>query len=175
MPVGGLRRCWWVLDMLDSLYSFLFLNKMRGLLRLAKQGFSSKKLGIADTAKVIQDKIMNITQVVSPSLARTMSRSSVLWSASVTVLPVLSASTRSRLDRWSSSDQALEEWPSISKLTTSVSSSSEMIGIYPLTQRNPRRRYCHQNRCHRRCPYRRRNVGSSLRCLGKPYRWSRTR
>jgi len=64
--------------MLDSLYSFLFLNKMRGLLRLAKQGFSSKKLGIADTAKVIQDKIMNITQVVSPSLARTMSRSSVL-------------------------------------------------------------------------------------------------
>jgi hypothetical protein len=26
--------------------------------------FSSKKLGIADTAKVIQDKIMNITQVV---------------------------------------------------------------------------------------------------------------
>jgi hypothetical protein len=26
--------------------------------------FSSKKLGIAETAKVIQDKIMNITQVV---------------------------------------------------------------------------------------------------------------
>ena len=26
--------------------------------------FSSKKLSIADTAKVIQDKIMNITQVV---------------------------------------------------------------------------------------------------------------
>jgi hypothetical protein len=25
--------------------------------------FSSKKLGIAETAKVIQDKIMNITQV----------------------------------------------------------------------------------------------------------------
>ena len=35
---------------------------MRGMLRLA-QGFS-KKLGIADTAKVIQEKIMNITQVV---------------------------------------------------------------------------------------------------------------
>jgi len=32
------------------------------MLRLA-QRFSSKKLGIADTAKVIQDKIMNITQV----------------------------------------------------------------------------------------------------------------
>jgi hypothetical protein len=26
--------------------------------------FSSKKLGIADTAKVIQDKILNISQVV---------------------------------------------------------------------------------------------------------------
>jgi len=34
---------------------------MRGLLRLT-QSFS-KKLSIADTAKVIQDKIMNITQV----------------------------------------------------------------------------------------------------------------
>jgi hypothetical protein len=34
---------------------------MRGMMRLV-QGFS-KKLGIADTAKVIQDKIMNITQV----------------------------------------------------------------------------------------------------------------
>ena len=38
---------------------------MRGMLRLA-QRFSGKKLGIADTAKVIQDKIMNITQVVFP-------------------------------------------------------------------------------------------------------------
>lgn len=28
--------------------------------------FSSKKLGIADTAKVIQDKILNISQVVMP-------------------------------------------------------------------------------------------------------------
>ena len=27
--------------------------------------FATKKLGIADTAKVIQDKIMNITQVVN--------------------------------------------------------------------------------------------------------------
>ena len=35
---------------------------MRGLLKI-KPLFSSKKLGIADTAKVIQDKIMNITQV----------------------------------------------------------------------------------------------------------------
>jgi hypothetical protein len=37
---------------------------MRALFRVAHQTFSSKKLGIADTAKVIQDKIMNITQVV---------------------------------------------------------------------------------------------------------------
>lgn len=61
---------------------------MRGLLRLARQGFS-KKLGIADTAKVIQEKIMNITQVVSHSSLRMMSRSSVLLLASVTVLPEL--------------------------------------------------------------------------------------
>lgn len=50
---------------------------MRGLLRLAQQGFS-KKLGIADTAKVIQEKIMNITQVVLPPTCRTMSKSSEL-------------------------------------------------------------------------------------------------
>jgi hypothetical protein len=37
---------------------------MRALLRFAHNTFTSKKLGIADTAKVIQDKIMNITQVV---------------------------------------------------------------------------------------------------------------
>lgn len=36
---------------------------MRSILKL-RVPFSSKKLGIADTAKVIQDKIMNITQVV---------------------------------------------------------------------------------------------------------------
>ena len=39
---------------------------MRSLLKL-KVPFSSKKLGIADTAKVIQDKILGITQVVSYS------------------------------------------------------------------------------------------------------------
>jgi hypothetical protein len=44
---------------------------MRGLLRLFKNNFSSKKLGIADTAKVIQDKIMKITQVVCFSPCRT--------------------------------------------------------------------------------------------------------
>lgn len=42
---------------------------MRGVLRLA-QRFSSKKLGIADTAKVIQEKIMNITQVVYHSFIK---------------------------------------------------------------------------------------------------------
>jgi F-type H+-transporting ATPase subunit alpha len=35
---------------------------MRNILKL-RVPFSSKKLGIADTAKVIQDKIMNITQI----------------------------------------------------------------------------------------------------------------
>lgn len=51
---------------------------MRGLLRVLKNPFSSKKLGIADTAKVIQEKIMNITQTVSLSLPRTASTSSEL-------------------------------------------------------------------------------------------------
>jgi hypothetical protein len=39
---------------------------MRALLKpfLGKYAFSTKKLGIADTAKVIQDKILNITQSV---------------------------------------------------------------------------------------------------------------
>jgi hypothetical protein len=37
---------------------------MKNLIKI-KSLFSSKKLGIADTAKVIQDKIMNITQVVN--------------------------------------------------------------------------------------------------------------
>lgn len=36
---------------------------MRSILKLRVP--FSKKLGIADTAKVIQDKIMNITQIVS--------------------------------------------------------------------------------------------------------------
>ena len=49
---------------------------MRGILRVA-QGFS-KKLGIADTAKVIQEKIMNITQVVFVLLIRMMSNNSEL-------------------------------------------------------------------------------------------------
>ncbi len=50
------------------------------------QGFS-KKLGIADTAKVIQEKIMNITQVVTLPSNRTTSKNSALSLASETVLP----------------------------------------------------------------------------------------
>jgi len=131
---------------------------MRGVLRLA-QRFSSKKLGIADTAKVIQEKIMNITQVVPHSLPRTTSRSSALSSASATVSPELSASTRCRQEKWWSSDRASEEWPSISKPTTSVSSSSETIGTSPATQINSRRRHRHQDGCYRRCPNWRGDVG----------------
>lgn len=42
---------------------------MRSLLSL-RGLFSTKKLGIAETAKVIQEKIMNITQVVCCLLDR---------------------------------------------------------------------------------------------------------
>ncbi len=51
---------------------------MRALLRFAHNTFSSKKLGIADTAKVIQDKIINITQIVLNDLLRMMLNSSGL-------------------------------------------------------------------------------------------------
>jgi len=64
----------WIITRYISMYLFqiidfniynliLIINMMRSLLKL-RLPFSSKKLGIADTAKVIQDKIMNITQVV---------------------------------------------------------------------------------------------------------------
>lgn len=49
---------------------------MRGMMRLV-QGFS-KKLSIADTAKVIQEKIINIAQVVPLPSSRTTSKSSEL-------------------------------------------------------------------------------------------------
>ena len=74
-------RCIWT-D-IDNIY----IN-MRGLLRLARN-FSSKKLGIADTAKVIQEKIMNITQVVPHYLSRMTLRNSALSLALETVLPEL--------------------------------------------------------------------------------------
>jgi len=50
---------------------------MRSLLKI-KLPFSSRKLGIADTAKVIQDKILGISQVVTNSLCRMMLNSMVL-------------------------------------------------------------------------------------------------
>ena len=101
---------------------------MRGLLRLARQGFSSKKLGIADTAKVIQEKIMNITQVVRPFLFRTMSKNSALSSVLETVLQELLVLTRFKQEKWSNLDQEFEVWPLTWKQTMSELSSSEMIG-----------------------------------------------
>lgn len=106
------------------------------------QGFS-KKLGIADTAKVIQEKIMNITQVVTTLSSRTTSRSSALSSALETVSLELSASTRSRQEKWSSSARELEVWPSTFKPTMSESSSSEMTGTPAPIQRNPGGRHCY--------------------------------
>jgi hypothetical protein len=50
---------------------------MRGIMKLM-QGFASKKLGIAETTKIIQEKIMNVTQIVNPPLFRTTSKSSEL-------------------------------------------------------------------------------------------------
>lgn len=47
----------------NIIYLFNIIQLMRSVLKL-RSCFASKKLGIADTAKVIQDKIMNITQVV---------------------------------------------------------------------------------------------------------------
>jgi hypothetical protein len=85
---------------------------MRGLIRLVNQNFS-KKLGIAETAKVIQEKILNITQVVLSFLSRTTLRNSEQSSVLVTVLPELWDSTKFKPEKWSSSDQALEVWPSI--------------------------------------------------------------
>ncbi len=46
---------------------------------------------------------------------------------------------RVQAERWWSSDQESEEWPSISKLTMSVSSSSETTGRPSPIQRNPGR------------------------------------
>lgn len=40
------------------------MNNLFRLLKPTRYLFSSKKLGIADTAKVIQDKILNISQIV---------------------------------------------------------------------------------------------------------------
>jgi hypothetical protein len=82
---------------------------MRGLMRLV-HGFAGKKLAIAETAKVIQEKIMNITQVVPLLSPRMMLKSSALSSASETVSPELLASTRSKPEKWLNSDQASGGW-----------------------------------------------------------------
>ena len=84
---------------------------MRSIFKI-KPCFGSKKLGIADTAKVIQDKIMNITQVVTfTHNLRTMSKSLELSSVLVMVLQEWWDSTRSKLVKWSSLDQVSEVWP----------------------------------------------------------------
>lgn len=61
---------------------------------------------------------------------RMMSNNLVLSLVSVTVLPELLVSTRSRQVRWSSSDPELEVWLSTCKLIMSVSSSSVTTGTY---------------------------------------------
>ena len=37
---------------------------MRALSQIVSRGFANRRLGVADASKVIQEKIMNITQVV---------------------------------------------------------------------------------------------------------------
>ena len=93
---------------------------MRNIFRLFKPNqylFSSKKLGIADTAKVIQDKILNISQVVIHiSYSRTILKNLVQSSVLVMVLQELSDLIKFKQDRWCNSDQASEVWLSIYKL-----------------------------------------------------------
>ena len=45
---------------------------MRALSQIVSRGFATRRLGVADASKVIQEKIMNITQVVRimPNLER---------------------------------------------------------------------------------------------------------
>jgi hypothetical protein len=83
---------------------------MRGLIRLVQNNFS-KKLGIAETAKVIQEKIMNITQVVLPFLYRMTLRNSELSSASVMVLLEWWDLTKFKPEKWYNSDQESGVWP----------------------------------------------------------------
>jgi hypothetical protein len=103
---------------------------MRNILKLKmlQMPFSSKKIGIAETVKNIQDKIMSISQVVRLLLFRMMLNSLVLSSALVMVLPELLASIKFKLVKWSNSDQEFEEWPSTYKLIMLVLSSLVTIG-----------------------------------------------
>ena len=100
----------------DTYHSILLY--MRSILKssLWRYAFSTKKLGIADTAKVIQDKILNITQAVLSSSFRTILKSSEPSSRLETVLLVCSASPRCRQARWSSLDQESEVWHSTWRL-----------------------------------------------------------
>lgn len=101
---------------------------MRSILKL-RLPFSSKKLGIADTAKVIQDKIMNITQVVNIQIIhRMMSKNLVLSLVSVMVLLELLDLIKFKLVKWSSLDLESEVWLLTCKLIMSVLSSSVMTG-----------------------------------------------
>ena len=150
------------------MYNIYRYQLMRSLLKL-RTPFSSKKLGIADTAKVIQDKILGITQVVSTPLSRMMLNNSARSFQSVTVSPEWWDSTRCKPVRWSSSDPGSGGWPSTSKPIMSVSSSSETIGNLSIMQRNPGGRYGHQDWCYCRCPHRIGDVGAGLRCSRQPY------
>ena len=85
---------------------------MRSLLKLCNSSlFSTKKLGIADTAKVIQDKILGITQSVHTILFRMISKSLEQLSPLETVLLECLDLLKSKQDRWLSSGQESEEWP----------------------------------------------------------------
>ena len=81
------------------------------VLSKAKMLFGSKKLGIADTAKVIQDKIINITQVVTYVSFRMMSKNLVQSSVLVMVLPEWLVSIKCKQEKWWNLDPEFEVWP----------------------------------------------------------------
>ena len=92
---------------------------MKNLFRFVKPTrflFSSKKLGIADTAKVIQDKILNISQIVKNYLLRMMLNNLEQSLVLETVSQESSVLIKSKQDRWSSLDPELEVWHSTYKL-----------------------------------------------------------
>ena len=100
----------------DSIFLNIFLKLlliyqlMRSVFKI-KTLFSSKKLGIADTAKVIQDKIMNITQVVlNIIMFRMMLKNLELSLVLVMVLPELLDLIKFKQVKWWSLDQVLEVW-----------------------------------------------------------------
>jgi hypothetical protein len=86
---------------------------MIGLLRLFTNNFASKKLGIAETTKVIQEKILSITQVVIFVRFRMILKNLELSSVLVMESPEFSDLTKSKPERWSNLDQESAEWLSI--------------------------------------------------------------